>query len=298
MTIIIERADLSAPIFEAVSATELTIRAGTILHIDGRKRAFAEADLVSLGDLVPGADYQIDLDQDGNLLATPCEGIPTGALGGFHFAPAGNAPARAGGVAGPAINPYSIWDAGFRPASPDPRAMALVANGIGMRFWVDLYLLGIDHLAVGTSRCGATIADGVTRPPGPDGNRVDRLDYPTTVAIFAHHGKGLLGAEEFFTAAYGVQERQSRSDEPTTTGTLDDNAIRFVSKWGVFDATGTMWQWGTDGDPDNPRASFFGGSWIGGEGAGSRSASLVSWPGASGGDLGARGRSDHLNPAA
>jgi hypothetical protein len=42
-----------------------------------------------------------------------------------------------------------------------------------------------------------------------------------------------------------------------------------------------------------PRASIFGGSWIYGF-AGSRCASVDCWPDGSAGNLGARGRSDHL----
>ena len=45
-----------------------------------------------------------------------------------------------------------------------------------------------------------------------------------------------------------------------------------------------------------PRASIFGGSWINGSDAGSRCAGVGSWPVHSDGDLGARGRSDHLQP--
>jgi hypothetical protein len=81
------------------------------------------------------------------------------------------------------------------------------------------------------------------------------------------------------------------------TGALDDKASNFISKWGIFDATGTMWQWGTDGDPDNPRPSVFGGSWLSGGSAGSRCAHLACWPGDSSGSIGARGASDHLNLA-
>ena len=59
-------------------------------------------------------------------------------------------------------------------------------------------------------------------------------------------------------------------------------------------ATGNLWIWGHDGDPDSPRASLFGGSWFNGGSAGSRAASVDSWPGLSDGNVGARGRSDPL----
>ena len=45
-----------------------------------------------------------------------------------------------------------------------------------------------------------------------------------------------------------------------------------------------------------PRASLFGGSWISGDYAGSRTASVANWPGDSDDNVGARGRSDPLKP--
>ena len=78
------------------------------------------------------------------------------------------------------------------------------------------------------------------------------------------------------------------------TGTLDDGAARFVSRFGLFDVTGTMWQWATDGHPDDPRSSILGGSWISGSDAGSRYADLGYWPENSAVSVSARGACDHL----
>jgi hypothetical protein len=55
-----------------------------------------------------------------------------------------------------------------------------------------------------------------------------------------------------------------------------------------------MWQWGTDGDPDDARPSLFGGSWWNGGYAGSRYVCLGYWAGDSDEFISARGRSDHL----
>ena len=99
---------------------------------------------------------------------------------------------------------------------------------------------------------------------------------------------------EFFAAAYGVTERSAAKKDPRRTG-LD--ALR-TSRRGLHQATGNLWVWGHDGHPDSPRASLFGGSWISGDDAGSRYAYVgYGWPGSSDGDLGARGRCDHLQPA-
>ncbi len=285
----IVRPDATAPIFSVTGPTSILIRAGTI--IEGN--AFEKDAPVTLPDLVTGGDYAIRIDE-GKLLAIACgDAMPADAIGGFHFAPGGNATACAGGDATPAINPCSCWDAGFRPLCPDPRGMALVEQH-GMRIWCDIYLLGTDHLAKGTSRHGETIADGVSLPVSTDGNgKTKKLDFATAVAIYAHHGKQLLGAEEFFTAAFGVTERSSARNEPKVTG-LD--APR-TSRFGIMQATGNMWVWGTDGHPADPRPSVFGGSWINGDSSGSRYANLVYWPDNSFGYISARGRSDHLKLA-
>jgi len=294
--IIVERADLSAPILYIAGKEAVGIRAGTVIRIDGAAYGFdVDTPLDLAGTLVPGYDYGVGIHEDGRPFAAvlaPATSI--GFVAGFHFAPSGCAQGVEGGDGIPSVNPHSAWDLGFRPACPDPRGMTLVELGGGKRIWADIYLLGVDHRN-GTSRCGVTIADGRDRPERLDGNGTfSRLDYPTAVDIYAHHGKRLLAAEEFFAAAYGVKERCSRDDEPTKTGALDDRAARFVSRCGLFDATGTMWQWGTDGHPDAPRPSIFGGSWIRGGYAGSRHADLVCWPEFSNELISARGACDHL----
>ena len=297
----IESRDWERPILIAWDRTNISIRADTVIEIDGVAHRFDVDTIVTLGNLEAGRDYAIAIDADGTPVAvdvTQKNPLAAGYFAGFHFAPGGYASGIAGGDANPGINPFSLWNIGFRPSCPDPRGMAIVEMIGGRRLWADIYLLGVDHHEHGTSRQGATIADGRDLPMRPDGSgKFKKLDYATATEIYAHHGKRLLGAEEFFVAAYGVKERCSRDDEPTTTGALDDGAERFISQRGIFDVTGTMWQWGTDGHPDDPRPSFFGGSWFCGSLAGSRCASLDSWPGDSLEYLSARGASDHLGPA-
>ncbi|NSL23467.1 hypothetical protein [Agrobacterium tumefaciens] len=292
--------DRSAPVLAKYNRTEVFVKAGAAITMGERTNFFDTNTPVLIDNPVPGRDYGVTINEYGLPIAEILEGKPTAEryFGGFHFAPGGNATAREGGDNTPAINPYSIWDIGFRPSCPDPRGMALVELLGGKLLWVDIYLLDADHHEQGTSRAKAIIADGRDLPMKLDGeSRYKKLDYATAVEIYTGHGKRLLGAEEFFAAAYGVKERTSREDEPTVTGALDDNASNFISKWGLFDITGTMWQWGTDGDPDSPRPSIFGGSWFHGEVAGSRYAILDFWPENSSENLGARGASDHLSLA-
>lgn len=290
-TVEIVRPVANESILVATRPDTIAIRAGAA--IDGNK--FADETALILPDLTPGADYAVIIEH-GTPVAHACaDGIPEGAVGGFHFAPFGNAIARTGGTECAAINPFSCWDANFRPAAPDPRGMTLVNVGGGLE-WQDVYILGVEHHKNGTSRYGVEIADGSNLPYKIDGScRYSSLDFAAASEIYAAHGKTLITAEGFFAGAYGVEERRSRRKEPKLTGEPD--GLPFVSRYGLIDATGTMWQWGTDGDPDDPRLSIFGGYWCSGDSAGSRDARLVSWTGGSDSALSARGRSDHLNLA-
>mgnify|MGYP001604689864 CR=1 FL=1 len=285
--------DPHAPVFKTTGRDGLVVKAGTIFA----GHTFAEDTPVPLhltdaGEpgYIPGADYVVNFDGSVLSVSRPL-GIPEGEmlLGGFHYATGGNATARSGGDDIPAINPFSLWDIAFRPACNDPRGMALV-EAPGGRFWCDIYLTGVDHLANGTSKFGVIIADGNSLPLAANGETFKKFDYATAKAVMAAHGKGLLSFEGFFAAAFGVTEKTAAPREPETTG-LD--APR-TSRFGLMQATGNMWVWGHDGDPDMPRPSIFGGSWRNDGLAGSRFADLGSWPGISSADIGARGRSDHL----
>jgi hypothetical protein len=281
-----QRPVIGAPIFTVTGPVTIAILAGTTIDT----MSFNEDTVISLTDPKPGTDYAVRIEGSQPMAYACSDGVPADAIGGFHYALGGNAAVRAGGDDQPAINPFSCWDAGFRPTCPDPRSMALVDQD-GLRFWCDIYLLGVDHLTKGTSRFGETIADGDDLPATIDGKgKVKRCDFPTVQAIYAHHGKQLLTYDEFRAAAFGVTEKSAADDEPETTG-LD--AAR-TSRFGIMQATGNMWVWGTDGDPDEARPGIFGGSWIDRSHAGSRCAYLDYWPDNSHGDLSARGRSDHL----
>jgi hypothetical protein len=287
-TAFLVKPDPSSPAFKVIGKMEVAIKAG----IQFAGFTFAEDTIVPLpeGGLIVGNDYAVHIAGETPLMVQ-ANGIPSGVtlLGGFHFAPGGNAMARKGGDEVPAINPYSLWDLNFRPACPDPRGMARV-DTLRSPFWADIYLLGTDHMN-GTSRLGQIIADGNDTPVKPDDeDPFARLDYATAVAVMRHHGKGLLSFEEFAAATYGVTERTAIGKDPKKTK-LDAER---TSKFGLMQATGNMWVWGHDGDPDEPRASIFGGSWLDAGHAGSRFAGVDNWAGLSYEDLGARGRSDHL----
>ena len=269
----IRRPDASASIFRVDDRTRVFVRAGTTIG----ETAFANDTEVEVPAeaLVPGADFFVRIEGGKPVAVRPISSDTAGAIGGFHVAPGGNATARAGGDTVPAINPLSCWDAGFRPACPDPRGMTLVTMPGGYRFWCDIYLFGTAHSTEGSSRHGAEIADGNSMPEG--------LDFARATEALALNGKRLLTYDEFRAAPR----------DPRTTG-LD--AAR-TSRFGLMQATGNLWAWGTDGDPDNPCPSLFGGSWLSGSNAGSRYADLGLWPGNSDENVSARGRCDHMQPA-
>jgi hypothetical protein len=287
---ILTKMDVHSPVLKLTGRDTLLVKAGTSFG----ERSLTEDTPVMLPQqgLVPGADYVVALGGAPVAFRSTRSPEETDYIGGFHFAPGGNAAARAGGDEIPAINPFSLWDLNFRPACPDPRGMALVEM-LGRKFWADIYLTGSNCAEDGTSKFGVTIADGNDRPLDPAGKTYKRFDYATAAAVMAAHGKGLLSVEEFFAAAFGVTEKTAIGDDPVRTG-LD--APR-TSKFGLMQATGNLWVWGHDGDPDTPRASLFGGYWWGGDDAGSRRADVAyNFPGNSNENFGARGRSDHLQP--
>ena len=283
-TISIHNPSPSAPILLATGPTSISIAAGTLVEIGDRTYSYDRETAIAIDELVPGSDYAVGINAMGDLFATVANDNPLKAdfFAGFHFAPGGNATDRKGGDSTPAINPHSLWDIEYRPACPDPRGMVRVI--VGNIVWVDIYLLGIDHANDGTSRFSVPLANG---------NTLDVLDYKTAKSILEGHGKRLMTYDEFRTAAHGVTERSAANNRPRATG-LD--AAR-TSLYGLMQATGNLWVWGTDGDIDDPRPSLFGGSWLGGECAGSRFAFLGYWPEDSYGRIGARGASDHLTPA-
>ncbi|ODM71715.1 hypothetical protein [Bradyrhizobium elkanii] len=298
---LLTKLDPTSPALDAKGLGKISIKAGTTFA----GVSFVDDTEVQITSLEPGTDYIVRLHAgvpvavkaDYADLVQVIDGLPSilanEYLGGFHFAPGGNGTGRAGGDEVPVISPFSLWDVNFRPACPDPRGMVLV-TAPGRQFWCDIYLLGVDHHKNGTSTFDAMIADGETPPIDvTTGKPFKRFDYAAACAVMAHHDKRLLSFEEFAIAAYGVTERSAVGEDPVRTK-LD--APR-TSYFGLPQATGNMWIWGHDGDPDTPRASLFGGSWLYGEVAGSRCALVAyDWPESSSDDFGARGRSDHLQP--
>lgn len=229
--------------------------AGLVVDVAGTEVTLASATTIAMPTLVAGTDYGIWIKDDGSLQASnsyvtaPASGNWR-LIGGFHYAPGGNATAQAGGNTTPTINEYSFWDLKFRPACSDPRGMSLVSGS----FWSDIYLLGVDHLTNGTSRYNVAIADGSSPPKIPyefGGNgstAYGSFNWWQAGEVLRSHGKRLPTYDEFAALAYGTTEVTSSggSDVPTTgvSGTGATNAWnKFTSRWGVIQVTGCLWIW-------------------------------------------------------
>jgi hypothetical protein len=320
--------------FTVTGVGTISIAAGTYVDVSGTLITFAAQTAVTMPALTAGTDYFIYVSTAGVIQAvaasgtwpTPVASPPASSrlIGGFHYAPGSNATAQAGGNTTPQINAYSVWDLKWKPATDDPRGMALVAD----KFWADIYLLNRDPQTNGTSKNNIAIADGETGstttciiPTMFGGNGTLRYalqDWWSTAEALTAFGKRLPTYGEMQALAYGVTENQARGTDPVTTGLGTTNAGTtadqlFTSKWGIIQATGEMYIWAHDlGGPyaaatwanNNggrgqtyalPNAAFLGGSWGDGVIAGSRSSIWNASPSSSSPILGGRGVCDHLS---
>ncbi|KDC01364.1 hypothetical protein AZ18_1750 [Bordetella bronchiseptica D993] len=320
------KADKSAVAFTRTGNATASIKAGTIVEVNGKLVQFTADTAITMPALTAGTDYAIYVCDDGTVRADSNFSAPTGytsttarKVGGFHYAPGSNAAAQAGGNTTAQINEYSLWDIKFRPAALDPRGMTLVAGA----FWADIYLLGVNHLTDGTSKYNVTIADGSAPPKkstkfGGDGSAAysDGAWY-NFAEVMTHHGKRLPNYNEFQALAFGTTEATSSggTDVPTTgvNGTGATSAWNiFTSKWGVVQASGCLWTWGNEFGGVNgaseytantggrgsvyaqPAAALFGGAWNYTSNSGSRAALWYYGPSLSDASIGARGVCDHL----
>jgi hypothetical protein len=312
--------------FTKTGAGTISILAGTDVTVAGTLVSFAVQTAVVMPTLTAGTDYAIYVCTDGTIRADASFTAPTSytvnnsrQIGGFHYAPGGNATAQAGGDTTPAINAYSIWDLKFRPACSDPRGMALIAGN----FWADIYLLGVDYLTNGSSKYNVSIADGSAPPKrstlyGGNGTTTyaDGNWWNMNEAL-KHVGKRSPTYSEFAALAYGTTEATSSggTDVPTTgaTGTGATSAWNlFTSKFGIIQATGCLYIWGdefgggaaaagwvanTQGRGNTyqmENAVLLGGDWLGAAPSGSRCSLWNLSATFSGASIGARGVCDHL----
>lgn len=311
------KADSQTVVFTKTGNGTVSIKANTKVMVKGELWEFTSATAVTMPTLTAGNDYAIYVCTDGSLRADSSFSAPSGyttsnsrKIGGFHYAPGGNATGTTGGNTTAQINEYSLWDVKFRPACNDPRGMALVADG----FWSDIYLVGVDWLTNGTSKYNVTIADGSSPPKiptkfgGNGSSAYGSMTWWETAEVIAAAGKRLPTYQEFAALAYGTTEGASiGADQGSTVW----NAA-YVSKWGCNQVAGVMWQWGDEaggayssagwtsntggrGQTYNaPNAVLFGGVWNNGASCGSRCSTWGNAFSSSDNGRGGRAVCDHL----
>jgi hypothetical protein len=294
-----------------------TISTATTLYIEvnGTVHTIASSTAVTMpGSATTGTDYAIWAKTDGTLEATSNHTSPPAAnarkVGGFHYAPGGNATAQSGGNTTAQINEYSFWDLKWRPTAPDPRGMTLVAGG----FWSDIYLTGVDAITNGSSKYNVTIGDGSSPPKVPTmfgGNGTTTYGSYTwfqAMELATAFGKKCPTQMEFMSLAYGTTEASSIGTDQVSTIL---NAS-YTSKWGVIQSSGCMWVWtrdragpfaaaswnantgGRGSEYNAPNAGLLGGSWADGSNAGSRCSAWSNAASASPTYIGSRFVCDHL----
>lgn len=324
--------------FTRTSASTVSIKAGTkIASPTTSIVTFVNSTNVNMPTLNAGTDYFIYVTATGSASAvaatsawpTPVASAPLNSvlIGGFHYAPGGNAPAQDGGNTTPSINEYSFWDLKWRPAAPDPRGMALIANN----FWSDIYLLNRSPDTQGTSKHGVAIHDGETASTttafvpaifgGTGSARYATASWWNTSECLSAYGKRLPTYQEFANLAYGVKENFSVNADPVNTGLvngsgsgagIDTNANKYTSKWGIIQASGTMLIWGNDfgggaaaaawANTNGGRGQVYqqenavllGGNWAYTVLSGSRTAIWANEPSSSSNEIGGRGVCNHL----
>ena len=246
LTRALTKSNPDAVLFTASGQTIVTSQS-CYARIGGIIVSIAAGTSVTLPALTAGTDYAIYLLLDGTLIASANFTAPAGytaaqvlKLGGAHYAPGGNATAQAGGDSTPQFNPCSAWDRNFRPKCPDPRGMAFTGEG-----WYDIYLANTTPDLLGTSAYNASIADGTTLPllpvfwGGNGSTAMSSFSYWAATQYYAAFGKHLPRYSQLSNACYGVTENTSAGTEPTVTA-LD--SLR-TSRFGLMQATGSMWCW-------------------------------------------------------
>lgn len=236
----------------------VTIKGGTAIRKANGDTFYTENDLLKpiseildTGSVENGKDYYFYLDNQGNLIASLNEQLPTGItnavqIGGAHTLCVGvtesnapdlpadsfwmNHPAK-GYNAGYFI-PNSSWTPAFRSAAKTGnKGMAFVDRN-DVRVWVDIYLLSGTGSASASSYAG-TISS----------NR----QYPNFFWDLKQVGKMPASRDEFMTFAEGSNQKTSiqGSNIPTDKkcgGYLDTAGKRMISGYFIECCCGYLWQ--------------------------------------------------------
>lgn len=254
------------PLFVKLSPSSIKIPAGLKLTVGTESFKIITDYTLSLATnlLIPetkiaGTDYFVYAKSDATFYISSNENIITDRkIGGFHYSLVGESEAITGNkleadmVKIRGINQYSFWDLKYKPTA-NPKGMFL-AGGV----WYDIYLLNSEHITNGTSKAGATIAGGTAEygraipkiPLEYGGNNTltyGKFTWFQACEIGKAHGKRPVNYAEFPTVAYGVNEQKSSlvNAYETVAGKIE-HYPNLTSKYGMEQATGVQWIWGSD----------------------------------------------------
>ena len=229
--------------------TSVTVPAGTEVTIDGQYyRSTAATTLQTTDVRAAGTDaYVYAVVNSGALgfVLSTNSTVPTGynannsrKIGGFHMlcADVGTISGHplSGYTAGD-ILPASVWDLKHRARSENEGMVYIAEKGI----WVDIYLSSWDGDQL-VSSFGGTTADGYSATPF----HADKFTEE-----FGNVGKRNPWRHEFQVFAKGSNEGtniQGTADPATTGGHTDTAGRRMISKDGLEDCCGVLWQWAED----------------------------------------------------
>jgi len=308
------KADPTIVAFTKTGAGSATTSTTIYVEVNGVTKTVASGTSITMPTLASGTDYAIWCKPDGTLEATSNHTSPPVAnsrkIGGFHYAPGGNATGTSGGNTTPQINEYSFWDLKFRPSCSDPRGMTLIAGG----YWMDIYLTGVDAITNGSSKYNVTMADGSSPPKIPTmfgGNGSTTYGSYTwfeAMELATSFGKRCPTQQEFMSAMYGTTEASSVGSDQVST--ILNTA--YTSKLCVIQSTGVLGVWARDrGGPfagaswnantegrgseyNAPNAAFLGGDWDNTSSSGSRCSIWNYAASNSNNNIGSRFCCDHL----
>ena len=237
------------PELMTTNKTSVTIPADTQVVINGQFfRSTADTTLQTSGVASAGTDiYVYAVNNSGTLgfVLSPNSTVPTGynatnsrKIGGMHClcADVGTISGHplSGYVAGD-ILPASVWDLKHRAHSENEGMLYIAEKNI----WVDIYLGSWDGGQL-VSSFGGTTADGYSAEPF----HADKFTEK-----FGEVGKRNPWRHEFMVFAKGSNEGtniQGTADPVTTGGHVDTAGRRMISKDGLEDCAGALWQWTED----------------------------------------------------
>jgi hypothetical protein len=269
---IFSKTNSNAVLFTAPSSSTVSTQTDLFASVNGKTVIVTSATSVSMPSLAAGSNYVVWLLPAGTLQATlnsasaPVSG--SRVIGGFHYAPGGNATGfNTGGNATPAINPYSFWDLKWLPKCqnlvnglPAATGMALVANS----FWADIYLLNTNPDVNTTSKYGVQIASGASSSTFPNipaafaetgFSKYSTFTWYEAGEVMSAYGKRLPTYREYSALAYGTSELVAISSDPVNSGLgngstpgagVNINGYAYTSKWGVIQSSGVYFVWGQD----------------------------------------------------